>query len=464
MSSSAVSLTPLHSKKQAPGKKRRPNFRPIVRKGSKATKPSALATPDETIESIDNANEEETGMSVVDSPTVPTSVLTKRAESAVRVSLSKAAVTHSPPSKQAPKRGKKRKTIGVSIGSTRAARPETSTEKLSDENTLHEEHFPASEPLRKSTPKAAITKQGSTIPIVETAIIPEDTSGGPNLKNYCSTFRSKRGKDQPRVAVAAAPEPELDQANAPTLSAGPVVKVVNGEIVLQESSMVVNASSKEVEEFPVVEEEAQLAVVGASYNSFTNRKKPQHWNVVETQLFYEALRQVGLDFGTMEAYFENRRTRKQLKRKYQKESSKNPHLIEAALDPTARRGIDLSVFDVTAEDIAKQVELENTQEPDRETRLLPVDNDRELIEVVEEDELTVTETERASPSLDSALQQTLLWGKDEAELVDTRPALDDHMFDDEAQAEETVKVTLISNVNKTNKKKKPKFRSRKTKK
>jgi hypothetical protein len=126
--------------------------------------------------------------------------------------------------------------------------------------------------------------------------------------------------------------------------------------------------------------------------------------------------------------------------------------------------LDLSVFDVTAEDIAKQVELENTQEPVRETRLLPVDNDRELIEVVEEDELTVTETERASPSLDSALQQTLLWGKDEAELVDTRPALDDHMFDDEAQAEETVKVTLISNVNKTNKKKKPKFRSRKTKK
>lgn len=75
-----------------------------------------------------------------------------------------------------------------------------------------------------------------------------------------------------------------------------------------------------------------LGIVGASINSFVNRKGPQHWTVKETERFYEALRQLGTDFGCMEAFFENR-TRKQLKRKYQAEQTRNPRLVEMALDP-----------------------------------------------------------------------------------------------------------------------------------
>ena len=119
------------------------------------------------------------------------------------------------------------------------------------------------------------------------------------------------------------------------MSAGSVVQIINGEIVLQESSMVVTGNSRPEEEFPVIEEEMQLAVVGASYNSFVSRRAPQHWSVEETELFYDALRQVGTDFGTMEAYFGKKRTRKQLKRKYQIESTKNPQLIDLALDPSS---------------------------------------------------------------------------------------------------------------------------------
>jgi transcription factor TFIIIB component B'' len=116
----------------------------------------------------------------------------------------------------------------------------------------------------------------------------------------------------------------------------PVVQIINGEIVLQESSLMVPGARRSVQEveaeFNVVEEDAHMAIVGASYNSFVNRRAPQHWSVDETKRFYDALRQLGTDFCSMEAYFDNR-TRKQLKRKYQIESAKNPQLIEMALNP-----------------------------------------------------------------------------------------------------------------------------------
>jgi transcription factor TFIIIB component B'' len=127
------------------------------------------------------------------------------------------------------------------------------------------------------------------------------------------------------------------------------VQVITGEIVLNESSLIVAGTTLEgsalvadTDEFSVVEEEAQLAVVGASYNSFVARRKPQHWTVDETKLFYEALRQVGTDFGTMESYFNKKRTRKQLKRKFQIETTKNPQLIDNALNVECMKEIGTS--------------------------------------------------------------------------------------------------------------------------
>lgn len=125
--------------------------------------------------------------------------------------------------------------------------------------------------------------------------------------------------------------------NASDALGAPVVQIVDGEIVLQESSLVVPGQRRTVQEVEeefqdVVEEDAQLAIVGASYNSFVNRKGPQHWTVGETKRFFEALRQLGTDFCSMEAYFQNR-NRKQLKSKYRAELIRNPDLVELALHP-----------------------------------------------------------------------------------------------------------------------------------
>ena len=217
----------------------------------------------------------------------------------------------------------------------------------------------------------------------------------------------------------------------PPHHAGPIVQIVNGEIVLQESSMVFhgsvldaggnttsattgtsmnhfmgadgsslgitnhgydgihdysNTNSNNNALMTVVEEEAEMAVVGATYTSFATgrRARPNvsHWTVEETQLFYEALQQVGMDFGTMEAYFEAAamkshqrnnqnqndkntirfRQRRQLKRKYQAEYNKNPKLMEKVLQSQGRVGIDLSVFHLS-EDVVHDIVPESVEIP-----------------------------------------------------------------------------------------------------
>lgn len=220
-------------------------------------------------------------------------------------------------------------------------------------------------------------------------IPPPEHPQAPKLVQLCSSFQTKRKPPPPPSLSSYSSHPKksarasshhatkdhnnnnnddddddsfhrhhkTQEKNKSKSSDGPAVQIRNGEIVLQESSIVVAgfqtaagaAAAADAEgELEVVEEEAQLAIVGASYHSFrTGSKKPNRsnqWTVEETQLFYDALRQVGVDFFAMQAYFEHedkkkRRNRKQLKRKYQMELTKNPELIEAALDPTAKQEI-----------------------------------------------------------------------------------------------------------------------------
>lgn len=142
---------------------------------------------------------------------------------------------------------------------------------------------------------------------------------------------------------------------------GPSVQIVNGEIVLQEKSLEYEANDAAIDNdknnsyyTTVVEEESQLAIINASYNSFLpdhKQRRNNWWTDEETMQFYIALRQVGVDFGTMEAYFEKEqgkaRNRQQLKRKYQMELVRNPGLVEMALDPKSKIEIGM----LTAADV-----------------------------------------------------------------------------------------------------------------
>jgi len=141
---------------------------------------------------------------------------------------------------------------------------------------------------------------------------------------------------------------EGNDANA----SGPLVEIINGEIVIKESSIIIGGhqTTEDVDkelaaDGAVVEEDAYG--ITATYTSFTNKLKTQHWKLDETRMFYTALRQCGPDFSTMEQMYEGfdkPKTRKQLKSKYKRECKKNPRLIDMAMNPSAQIPLDHSLF------------------------------------------------------------------------------------------------------------------------
>lgn len=152
----------------------------------------------------------------------------------------------------------------------------------------------------------------------------------------------------------------------------PVVQVINGELVLQQQHETANGNDDERSMTVVVEEQAATTgIVGAGYTDFTVKRagSGSRWTAEETDVFYTALRQVGLDFGTMEAYFEGRRNRRQLKRKYYAELKRHGDLIEKAMQPAARVKIDLEVFELTEETVKENIaEVEKKREEEEKQR------------------------------------------------------------------------------------------------
>lgn len=114
---------------------------------------------------------------------------------------------------------------------------------------------------------------------------------------------------------------------------GPQVEIVNGQIVLKESSLVIGANEPTVleEEYEEVEEEVNAM---SKYSSFLNHRHSPAWGIEETRLFYDALRQCGTEFSLMQTFFPNR-TRKQLKKKFIREENLYPELVKHALSSNA---------------------------------------------------------------------------------------------------------------------------------
>lgn len=187
--------------------------------------------------------------------------------------------------------------------------------------------------------------------------IPAPKPGEKTMKDFCSKYiipkeartvsRSTKHTNSENLPVALPPPDEAkDERSAP------FVEIINGEIVIKESSMIVGGrrTTEEVDrelEGAIVEEEN--VGITATYNSFTKRQKTSRWTVQDTRNFYLALRQCGTDFSTMENLFNGedgstKRTRKELKSKYLRETKKNLKLIDMAMNPAVQLPLDLSAF------------------------------------------------------------------------------------------------------------------------
>ena len=340
----------------------------------------------------------------------------------------------------------------------------------------------------------------------ETALVPaaavtaavhkhDDTtlSGQPRLKAFCTTFKSKPRKSAaaaPAIPAAAAPAAYDEEKDMEP--SGPVVSIVNGEIVLQESSMVVAGNKTgnqtlEDEDAEVVEEEAQLGGISSTYASYRKTKAAGgHWPAADTRKFYQALRQVGQDFGTMEAYFDGKRTRRALKNKFRQESNKNPKLVEAALHPKKRQKIDMAVFEVNEDEIDKEALLKSRQERDeafvKTQQAHEARQKREEEEAkkppVEEEELVDETPVAIQPALyvppvtkKSFFDDTNMFWEEAPQESAEEELLGPSIMTDDALTPSTMSkehatggISLVSASNKNKKKKKPSFRSPRSKK
>jgi hypothetical protein len=361
MSSPAATLALLPQVKKV--KKKRPGFRPVGKSTTKTASKNAASKKPAPV-TVTPASQDI-------HPSSPAAAAAAKEDPSMEEDASASPQAASSPEQSAlttltTAATRKRKSHGISVGFSiqdDAYKPTTST-------TEQEPPSKTPEPTAVATPTPTTAALATSGPSADKDILQQlqsEDPGGIRLSSFCTTFKGNKRKstqDQPRPAPGPVENnnnnnPRMQQQqqqqqptrgdNDPQDSGAPTVQIIDGEIVLQMSSLVAPGARRSVEEVEeefdqVVEEDAGLTIVGASYNSFKEgrNKGPQHWTVKETKLFFEALRQLGTDFGSMEAFFENR-TRKQLKRKYRSESVKNPKLIEMALDPKYQIAIGTTI-------------------------------------------------------------------------------------------------------------------------
>ena len=109
----------------------------------------------------------------------------------------------------------------------------------------------------------------------------------------------------------------------------PQVLVVDGQIVINEKSLTVNAA---VERATALSDFTRVEESGTKLNSATyaNYTKAEKWTKEDTEFFFQALRQFGTDFSLIQRLFPGR-SRRQIKKKYLVEDKTNPARVEAAI-------------------------------------------------------------------------------------------------------------------------------------
>ncbi|KAF9764151.1 Transcription factor TFIIIB component B'' [Nosema granulosis] len=102
-----------------------------------------------------------------------------------------------------------------------------------------------------------------------------------------------------------------------------LVKIVNGEIVIDDGDMFINNHAEE--DMEIVEDDK--IVTSGTYGK---KRCSGRWNKVETGYFYEALSLCGLEFTLISNLFEDK-NRRACKLKYLSETKKNQKKIDEAL-------------------------------------------------------------------------------------------------------------------------------------
>jgi len=148
--------------------------------------------------------------------------------------------------------------------------------------------------------------------------------------------------------------------------AAPKVQVIDGRIVINQESLVVQ--SGQVDNNLDIGDTFEESNTHITAYSFSNRVHAKKWTPVETAKFYRALSQCGTDFSLIEKLFPAR-SRLQIKSKFKREERDHPGRIDYAL--AHRIPLDLVEYEAktgisTDPNKRKEREREREREKERE--------------------------------------------------------------------------------------------------
>ena len=143
-------------------------------------------------------------------------------------------------------------------------------------------------------------------------------------------------QEQPARADATNNAPENRQASpeqSQVRYAQPETRIVNGEIVIVQSSLTLNRhaiaeAAREAEEEEIVEENDLTRRINAG--TYMKREKRQKWDETLTNRFYDGLRMFGTDFEMISRLFVGR-SRRLIKLKFTREERYEPERIKETL-------------------------------------------------------------------------------------------------------------------------------------
>ncbi|EGT38342.1 hypothetical protein CAEBREN_06076 [Caenorhabditis brenneri] len=164
-----------------------------------------------------------------------------------------------------------------------------------------------------------------------------------NPRNEQTSFKRERRSSTSSTIITKSELGDFDSPAAPRVNA-PQVKIgLDGRLVIDESSLVMQSAQITHESMWETVEEGRM---GSKITSMSFRtkifRKPNFWSEKETDLFYEVLQCTGQDFGLMHHYLPQR-SRPELKAKYNREERQNWGRLLKAISHPVRLDGDLEV-------------------------------------------------------------------------------------------------------------------------
>ncbi|WEW61936.1 hypothetical protein PRK78_007436 [Emydomyces testavorans] len=176
------------------------------------------------------------------------------------------------------------------------------------------------------------------------------------LRSMEATELAKKKKDKEARQKTSSQEPSRDttdklpkpgladrESREDVQTSGPQMRIVNGEIVLDTSSLQIDRHADAARNAEDMEEVVENPLTRRiNQTSFGKRTKAEAWDEESTDLFYRGLRMFGTDFMIISRMFPGR-TRRHIKLKFCSEEKKYPERIrETLLGP--REPVDLQAY------------------------------------------------------------------------------------------------------------------------